>query len=52
MTNLREQAGEQFVTGFRGELFAPGDEGYDEARKIYNAMIDKRPGLVAPLPGA
>jgi hypothetical protein len=47
MTNLREQAGEQFETGFRGELYAPGDEGYDEARKIYNAMIDKRPGLIA-----
>lgn len=47
MTNLREQAGEQFETGFRGELYAPGDEGYDEARKVYNAMIDKRPGLIA-----
>ena len=47
MTNLREQAGESFQGGFRGQLFAPGDEGYDEARKIYNAMIDKRPGLVA-----
>ncbi len=47
MTNLREQAGEQFETGFRGELYAPDDEGYDEARKVYNAMIDKRPGLIA-----
>ena len=47
MTDLREQAGEQFTAGFRGELFVPSDEGYDEARKIYNAMIDRRPGLVA-----
>ena len=47
MTNLREQAGESFQGGFRGQLFAPDDDGYDEARKIYNAMIDKRPGLIA-----
>ena len=47
MTNLKEQAGETFESGFRGQLYAPGDDGYDEARKIYNAMIDKRPGMVA-----
>src|SRR2546421_5294125 len=32
---------------FRGELIAPDDAGYDEARKVYNGMIDRRPGLVA-----
>ena len=42
MADLREQAGEEFVTGFRGELFVPSDEGYDEARAIYNAMIDRQ----------
>ncbi len=47
MTDLREQAGEPFTLGFRGELYVPSDEGYDEARKIYNAMIDKHPGLIA-----
>lgn len=47
MVDLREQAGEEFSAGFRGELYAPTDEGYDVARKIYNAMIDRRPGLVA-----
>src|SRR5438477_10132167 len=31
----------------RGELFEQGDEGYDAARKVYNAMIDKRPLLIA-----
>src|SRR3954454_6225330 len=33
--------------GFRGELLGAGDEGYDEARSIWNAMVDKRPGLIA-----
>jgi FAD/FMN-containing dehydrogenase len=32
---------------FRGELVAPGDEAYDELRTIYNAMIDRRPALIA-----
>ena len=32
---------------FRGPIFQPGDDGYDEARVIYNAMIDKRPRIIA-----
>jgi len=32
---------------FRGELILPGDGGYEAARKVYNAMIDRRPGLIA-----
>ena len=34
-------------TQFRGELIQPDDPGYDEARKVYNAMIDKHPALIA-----
>jgi hypothetical protein len=29
-----------------GEAFAPHDTGYDEARKVYNGLIDKRPALI------
>jgi hypothetical protein len=35
---LREQV--------RGDIIAPDDGAYEEARKVYNAMIDKRPAVV------
>jgi FAD/FMN-containing dehydrogenase len=36
-----------FKSALRGELLAPDDAGYDEARKVFNAMIQKRPRLIA-----
>jgi len=38
---------ETFKTSLRGGLLRPGDTDYDEARKVWNGMIDKRPGLIA-----
>src|SRR6266545_4585062 len=32
---------------FTGQLLRPGDAGYDEARKVHNGLIDKRPALIA-----
>ena len=53
---MKEQTGIQKIeetaiaglrTGLRGELVQPDDQGYDEVRKVYNGMIDKRPALIA-----
>jgi FAD/FMN-containing dehydrogenase len=36
---------------FAGELIVPGDAGYDSARRIWNASIDKHPGVIARCSG-
>jgi FAD/FMN-containing dehydrogenase len=35
----------------RGEVVTPEDQGYEEARRLYNAMIDRRPAVVARCTG-
>ena len=42
---------ERFQTAFRGEVIQPGDSGYETARKIWNASIDKHPGIIARCSG-
>ena len=32
---------------FTGTLIGPDDDGYDEARRVYNGMIDRYPALIA-----
>ena len=36
-----------FATTFGGTLLRPGDPGYDDARRVHNGMIDKRPAVIA-----
>ena len=38
---------DKLAIGLRGPLLRPDDAGYDVARKVWNGMVDKRPGLIA-----
>ena len=42
---------QSFRSTFNGQLFEPNDASYDEARRIWNASVDKRPGLIARCSG-
>ena len=42
---------EKFRASLRGPCLCPGDQGYDEARKIHNAMIDRHPAIIARCAG-
>jgi hypothetical protein len=48
---LDEATVEKLKASLRGELIQPHDERYDDARKVWNAMIDKRPALIARCSG-
>ncbi len=42
-----QEAINEFRSQFRGRVHEPGDGGYEEARQVYNRMIDRRPRLIA-----
>ena len=37
---------------FRGALLRPGEEGYEQARRVWNGAIDRRPAVIARCAGA
>ncbi|HKF55285.1 MAG TPA: FAD-binding protein, partial [Blastocatellia bacterium] len=43
---------QKLKSSFKGEILLPGDEAYEGARKIWNAMIDKHPAVIARCLGA
>jgi FAD/FMN-containing dehydrogenase len=48
---LSPEALQSFKSAFKGHVLAPEDADYDETRKVWNAMIDRRPGLIARCTG-
>src|ERR1035441_3375785 len=46
-TNAADSARQELGTGFAGELVGPADPGYESGRAVFNAMIDRRPALIA-----
>ncbi len=51
-TTLDEEALQGFVQGARGDVVRPGDPGYDDARAIWNGLIDRKPALIVQPTGA
>ena len=51
-TTLDEEALQGFVQGARGDVIRPGDPGYDDARAIWNGLIDRKPALIVQPTGA
>ena len=50
-TVIGEAAVEDFRNSLHGDSLRSGDAGYDRVRRIWNAMIDKRPALIARCSG-
>ncbi|WP_430810714.1 MULTISPECIES: FAD-binding oxidoreductase [unclassified Carboxylicivirga] len=46
LKSLNPSIVEEFANQLRGETVLQTDERYDEARRVYNAMIDKHPGML------
>jgi FAD/FMN-containing dehydrogenase len=49
---IPESAIQNFRASLRGQSFCPGEQGYDTTRTVPNAMIDRRPAIIARCAGA
>ena len=49
MSSIASVAGaaSELATNFGGQFLNPADPGYEEARKVHNGLVDKRPALIA-----
>ena len=43
---LGQRIAQQLAGQFKGDIIGPGHAGYEEARQVWNAMIDRQPGLI------
>jgi FAD/FMN-containing dehydrogenase len=51
LTGIGQAEIEALRAGFRGEILRAGDAGYDAARRVWNAVIDKQPAVIARCQG-
>jgi FAD/FMN-containing dehydrogenase len=51
MMKIENDVIEEFKSKLRGQLLQANDPGYNEARQIWNAMIDRRPGMIVRAAG-
>jgi lysophospholipase L1-like esterase len=51
-TDIREADFQELRTSFRGRLILPSDPQFDDARRVWNGTIDRRPALIAQCSGA
>jgi FAD/FMN-containing dehydrogenase len=52
MTAMKPDVIDDFKLKLRGKLLQPNDPEYEDARKIWNAMIDRRPAMIVRCAGA
>jgi FAD/FMN-containing dehydrogenase len=52
MVSVSSSAIEELKAAVRGQLLLPGDANFDEARRIWNAMIDRHPAMILRCAGA
>jgi FAD/FMN-containing dehydrogenase len=50
--DLKESVSKELKGSTRGEVLLPGDDGYDQARKIWNGMLDRHPAVIVRCHGA
>jgi len=46
VTDISKDSFDELKASLRGQLILPSDNGYDDARKIWNGMIDRRPKAI------
>ena len=52
LLDISEVAAAELASAMRGSLLISGDEGYDQARAVWNGLIDRRPAGIARCAGA